>query len=360
MKKYLINLIPIILILSMISCGVKVNTTANKMDEELLQEYNLNKPATTGLSDSLQFSDFEETDGSNECIHNRCGNTYHYFRPYIIDYIGNEVFFEWVKNVEKLCVEQATPECSIPLSNIVQLIRDLNISREEMEMLARYTDLYYEDYNLDVIYSNDDKLIEQYYTTPSWEKEEFVAKVIASGFKVCLQEYVVFGEIGNLKSDPDFELWDSWIVEKYQKKHEMLLTNNKEKIYMGEAKIKGEFIDVYLGDFTGNSNSQWSIAELVRNFDIPKEKFINLYTWSRKYDEYKKFQYNIDLLYNDQRLDYMIEQGVDAAVIDSMYSTSDGIFRDDLIYEMTIKAIQQGEEITINDINIAVEADKSK
>jgi len=43
-----------------------------------------------------------------------------------------------------------------------------------------------------------------------------------------------------------------------------------------------------------------------------------------------------------------------------MYMASDGIFRDDLIYEKTVEAINSEKNISINDINKAIEADKKE
>ena len=56
----------------------------------------------------------------------------------------------------------------------------------------------------------------------------------------------------------------------------------------------------------------------------------------------------------------MIEQNIASVIIDSMYMTSDGIFRDDLIYEKTVEAINSEKNISIDDINKAIEADKKE
>ena len=251
----------------------------------------------------------EEYGGDSvECIHGGYDSDYHKFSS-LMAYVGYEEFNEWVKNIENICREQNNPDCLYYLSNFVQLIKDFNIPREKLEYLMKTTLLYYKDCNLDVIYSRDDKLIEQYYTTPYYEKEELMTKLAEYRVKWCLLDY------------------------------------------------SGENINFYAGD----GIRQFNIVSFVKDNNVSKEEFIRLITLGLyAYDEYKNFQYNTDLIYsNDPRLDYMIEQGIDAAVIDSMYLTNDGIFRDDLIYEKTVEAINSGRDISIYEINEIIKADKN-
>ena len=260
------------------------------------------------LSNSEQEHGGEEYD----CIHERNGNGgYHTFGSALMSYVGYEEFIEWANNIEMKCKEQNNADCLFYLSNGVQLIKDFNIPREDMEFLMKTTALYYKDYKLDVIYSGDDELIEKYYTTPWWEKDELMLKGAEYSIKYNLVDY---------SSD-----------------------ENRER-------------------YVGNGIIEFNIIEFVRDNNVPKDEFVKLTISALQgYDEYINVQYNVDLIYSsDPRLDYMIEQHIDSAIIDSMYMTSDGIFRDDLIYEKTVEAINSGKDISIDDINKAIKEDKEK
>jgi hypothetical protein len=114
-------------------------------------------------------------------------------------------------------------------------------------------------------------------------------------------------------------------------------------------------------NYAGNGIRLFSIVEFIRKYDVPKDEFIELlHSHLYKWDQYPEIEYNVDLIYsNDPRLEFMLNQNVDPAVIDRMYQTNDGIFRDDLIYGLAVEAINNGREARISEVNRAIEADRS-
>ena len=169
-------------------------------------------------------------------------------------------------------------------------------------------------------------ILKNYYNNPIDQKTELYNNKTIHDLKMAMLSFV-YGANGEYREKNKY-LFDEW------------------------AKTKDNFSEFNL--------TQWSIAEFIGYFDVPRE-YIELCLQNDNIIPDATIIFNIDMLYsNDQRINRMMEQNIDSLVIDSMYTTSDGIFRDNLIYEKTIEAINSGKDISIYDINKIVEADKKE
>ena len=96
---------------------------------------------------------------------------YHSIDLLFIRYIYPESFDKWIEEAGRLSAEYATEQCKHRYFTMDFFIKYFNIKREDFEKLYYNTYLYsvYE-YNLDVLYSGDKDLVEQYYSKISVER----------------------------------------------------------------------------------------------------------------------------------------------------------------------------------------------
>ena len=295
-----------------VSCGI-VESPAGTIEGQIISENDSLQNTIeeqAGLAPDSMFIAEEYVD-HHECVH--FYGEFHSFGV-LINHVGHEEFNEWLSDLNKICIEQHHSDCRFCCINIVQLIRDFNITREEMEHLMRTTRMYYQGHDLDVIFSDNDELIEKFYTTPPWEREKY----------------------------------------------------NELRLRWAELTMKSGLLDFAdesgtRRNYTGDNIRLFNIVEFVRRYDVPKDDFIELvYARLHHWGDFPEIQYNIDFIFSDDpRLDFMIAQGVDPAVIDRMYKTNDGIFRYALIYELTVAAINEGREITIAEVVRAIQIEQS-
>ncbi|MGN1408804.1 MAG: hypothetical protein ACI4XJ_01375 [Eubacteriales bacterium] len=110
---------------------------------------------------------------SSECTHI---TSYHLFIASLIDYVGIEEFEQWLdaQNHEE--------------KNIVNFVRYFNIPKEVFEEHYNYTTNYYtHDYDIDIIYSENEKAIEEYFRAGDASTERLANKDCLHGLKVRLR-----------------------------------------------------------------------------------------------------------------------------------------------------------------------------
>lgn len=144
--------------------------------------------------------------------------------------------------------------------------------------------------------------------------------------------------------------FDKWVQDKKDSMAQNANTQTPKSLTDKNIKINdSELVEIY--KFAGNRR-EWSIAELIKEFNIPRSTVENIINECNQNDNIT-YEYNLDLIYTeDARIDFMIENNIDAVVIDAMYSTSDGIFKDDIIYEMVVEKISSDEIVTTDDLVI--------
>lgn len=103
-----------------------------------------------------------EYGGIIECEHTI---SYHSISYTLIDYVGNEEFDKW------------TDSQNYESTNIVNFIRDFNIPKEVfIEYYNETINYYTHDYDIDLIYSDDDEAIEEYFRDKEASEERLAKK----------------------------------------------------------------------------------------------------------------------------------------------------------------------------------------
>jgi len=277
--------------LSLSSCGIVIETTQASKGETILssREFraNLEITAESAIERELGF-----------CVHEISPLIYsfHHFNGTLMEYVGRDNFHAWTETSGDYFDEKTG--CNSK-SNIIEFVKYFDITKDEMEkLIASDSNLYYlYDYNIDIIYSGDEKLIENYYNNPENRKAELYNKRAIFDLKSAMLGYV-YGPNGEYQ-DKTKHLFDEW-------------SDTKD-------------------GFSHFNLTQWSVVEFIEYFDVPRE-YVEAYLKGDNMINGADITFNVDMMYsNDQRIDWMIKQGVDAVVIDDMYSSRDGIFRDDLM-----------------------------
>lgn len=193
---------------------------------------------------------------------------------------------------------------------IIHTTTSFDIPKEVFQTLLSNSHIYYYyDYNIDVIYSNDEKRIDEYYSTGT----ERIGNIITKRFTDMIKGNIGFYIQENHKAE-----YDNWIKEK----------NNSDDWKFNEI----QFSDYKCGAVSSNtftaSNRQWSIAEVVEHFKIPREKMEEIR--KNAVNTTPACDINIDYIYNNPYSE--IINGISAAsdftakdpvLIDNSYITFD-------------------------------------
>ncbi len=124
----------------------------------LLSSIILTSCNTAPLKEKTESSPPLEAGGITECEHTP---DYHSIDSELIDYIGQEKFNEWYI----AAAGSIYTDIFFEDINIVRFIRDNEIPKEIFTSVYYDTSsYYYYDYDVDLIYSDDDKAIEDYFT----------------------------------------------------------------------------------------------------------------------------------------------------------------------------------------------------
>jgi len=201
-----------------------------------------------------------------------CNDSFHNFSGALIDYVGEKEFAAWLDQTAKDKKIYENTNCIYYYCNIVRFVRDFDIKREEFQaILDNIGVVYYRyDYNLDIIYSEDEKLIDQYYCSGKQRENKYLLNECLYGIKFDLWVYI---------RDNFADEFEQWVRE------------------MNDSKI-------YSNEFTGDMR-QWSIPEFIARFNVSREKveeIIDRYIVDREPTEIMTaIEFDIDLLYEDAR-----------------------------------------------------------
>ena len=239
------------------------STSVNVIESETVIN-NIEQP--TIIQEEVEYAD--ENQG---CVHNPPGEslTYHSFDYEFIKYVGESEFWKWYDNAFKISEEINSPDCRNFYVNIYNYIHDFNISKEEFEkILCDSNSYYYYDYNFDILYCDDEKIVDEYYRTEYDRISNLRMTRNELSLKSSLWQYVHtnFGEAAQ----------ENWILNKND---------------------YNEDISIFY---------QWSIPEIILEFNIPRkyveERIVNN-------PDNPMYSYDFDKIYSkDKSLNDMMEK----------------------------------------------------
>ncbi len=134
-------------------------------NQEIPEENKIESPAearyTGKITTLLPNIDGEEA----KCIHyNVFDDSFHKISGVLIDYVGASTFDSWLKSKKDGFIP-VMEGCSVE-TDILKFIKDFKIEKEIFEELYYNSIMYYTcDYNIDILYSGDESIINTYYTT---------------------------------------------------------------------------------------------------------------------------------------------------------------------------------------------------
>jgi hypothetical protein len=179
--------------------------------------------------------------GYHECRHQ---SSFHSFPWQLLDLIEMEAFYSWLADMRAMDDSISDPTCLTPHVNIVNFVRHFDISREDFQTILDNDPIYYVrhhfGHDLDVLFSGDDALIEQFYTTGHLRRHEVQQYEFMWMLKNSLFYYA--------ESNHPVQL-DNWIDSKNT-------ANNWQ-------------FSPYNTEFTA-SIRQWSIPDIIHTFNIPR------------------------------------------------------------------------------------------
>ncbi|MCR5263077.1 MAG: hypothetical protein K6D94_04330 [Clostridiales bacterium] len=185
-------------------------------------------PAQAARADETIPADPAVGGGENTCIHAGVFNdSFHTFDLSLIELVGGEQFDEWIsENTGKPSKWFTSDECRAGPINIYEFIKHFDIDRETFEKLYYHSDsLYSKDYNIDLLYGDDEQAVYEYYSHGG-NYAEMMYRRVDHSIKGRLIQYIG--------------------VERY---NEWMSAGNREN---------------YI---------EWSIAEMIYVFDIQRESF---------------------------------------------------------------------------------------
>lgn len=271
MKKFnlIICMLFCLLQILLISCNFKENLIVNDTDKVSNTNKDLENNTLQSLieKNDIEISNDNLTIGgdSNYCCHDvmidenfNYDNSYHSIPSELIFYIGENNFNQWIEKIKSYTLNEING-CN-DYCTIINFIRDFNIPYDIFNYYMESTSMYYHyDYNLNVIYSDDDKIIEQYYTSDRIDditKKRFI-NLIKSNIKSYLNENknTEFIEWINNKNNNK-----SWSYSDMTSKHQLINSG---------INIKGDIYELYSDTFSCD-NRQWSLIEAISYFNIPR------------------------------------------------------------------------------------------
>lgn len=224
--------------------------------------------------------------GATYCIHTVVHNgvdydhSYHSIDSTLINYVnyqfGDDAFDTWVKE-KRVEIVPAPNDNYKSCTNvtIVDLVEDFSIPREVFEALNdNYLAAGY-DYNLDAIYAGKD-VAEVYYTSD--RLQTVLEKEVLRFFKGKLVLYV---------NEQDHNTFNSWVESKKSTEWGFSEATKSHKEIAGFG---------YSDEFKGRQ-CQYSYAELIHTFNIPKEVVEDAFAAVSQNPAFKG-KLNIDALYS--------------------------------------------------------------
>ena len=181
MKKYMTILMLVALVFSMTSCGIQQSPVGsdNSLVANLPEDHELGEPTPGSSAESNGIDD------KKKLFHGEAFEVhlmdYHNFSGVFIDYVGRNNFEEWIKQTDVVNYDEdgypiLEDGCAVPKCTIYEFIKHFGISKEEFYDLWYYSRVYYLcDYDSDILFSDDEGLIEKYYRRNYGEREQMMA-----------------------------------------------------------------------------------------------------------------------------------------------------------------------------------------
>ena len=248
-KMFTAMLLSFTIAFTLISCG-QSGLEPEKLPSES-SDSQVNLPTVDDQQDNSETLPTRDPEQSGMCENKFCTVhciTYHSVPGILIDMIGEDAFYEWVTPLESVDTSGQVGDC--PASwNICDVIEHFQISREDLEELYFTSSwLYCSDiWDFDLLYGDDERAADQFYRNVD-ELREISAKREA-------------------------------------------LLYMKEDIYLDYQKEWEE----NFGTFS-LASLQVSMVEIVRTFDIPRER-LERYAEVNVVPDYTSYDYDFDLIY---------------------------------------------------------------
>ena len=152
--------ITILIFVLLFSCFVFVSCNTPSGDKDISLPIPTEKSTNHETTEEQISTSKGPMGGTNVCtVHSVM--SYHSYSQEMIDLVGEENFNEWINASEKSVPRDG---CAFPDSNVFQFINHFGIKREELEQVYYNTPCYYNRVlNLDVLYSGDSELVDEYY-----------------------------------------------------------------------------------------------------------------------------------------------------------------------------------------------------
>ena len=250
------------------------------LDEIILDEteetYMMSETKPVETENTQKHTESVSIGGHTPCVHSVMFNdleidfTYHSLGPFI-SYVGQDSFREWCSIAEpqkKAAFERG--EASCPYTTVVELVEYFDIPQEDFTLLILNAPEYI-DYNVDVIYAGTD-VAEEYYTRE--RTQDAAARQVLHCMKLELTQYVI---------DNKPEAYNAWVKEKNADGWfgSELFKNNLTKLTDINKNISN--ILTASTEFKGTNISQFSIAEMISAFNIPREVVDMAYLNNKKF-----------------------------------------------------------------------------
>lgn len=241
-------------------------------------------------------------------INMRCRHirSFHSIPGEISDLVEREALRNWRESVNINTSGTHNFDCPTWYRSIVEFVRYFDIQREDFQAVLDNTREYYVfGFNLDIIYSDDDELIDEYFST--------------GYLRILEAEEIWF--VRGLK-------WDLWSPLRFDYEHEFarwVATKNADDSWK---------FSPFNTEFTGDIR-QWSIPEFIQAFNISREHLEDIIALRNERDvDWHTFTVDLDAIFVPDRLEELIHEAglsngnlaIDPADIDRLIITSAEIF----------------------------------
>ncbi|GHV15115.1 hypothetical protein FACS1894219_11820 [Clostridia bacterium] len=298
MKKFLSICLGLIIVLSIASCSTPINIPDINTQESV--EPNNDIISAIGGANVPQKPKIDPADapvGGNitECIHTQTYNdSFHTITGLITDYIekkfGENAYEVWKAEAAEINQNTDNSDCQFSELSIYSLIKHFAIPREDFESLYTKTGDYYTiNYNVDVLYSGNDALVDAYYTQERNEEEMYYPA------KVDQIKWFLTTDFGSRDADNEYFEY----VETLCPNHIAWITENT-----------GATVRVI-------ARRYWSIPQYVQDFNVPREVIQQIADYAAINEE--NYTIDVDRIYSDDPvLAEALASGADIDIIDAM------------------------------------------
>ena len=295
MKKYIITVIVAIINLSIVSCGLQANPSETGNDHIASLPTDFIMGDTSAEINAL----YDETGGEwVDCnIHLE---DYHSISGTYSEYVGHEIFVEWWSEVRKLDYDGNGKAilydgCPYPRATVCEFIKHFSLSKEEFHDLWYYSSSYYTiDHEPDILFSGDAEIIEEYYS----------------------RDYDEYKQLMEIKQSEFYFLLDLFALY------------NDDPVY-GES-----FGKVYDLGF-----NRFSIAQLIYEVDLPREKVEGIYGHISNNPEMSSYDFDFETIYAEKEAIMEAMKSNTPEEINNLVRSVDGIPCSDL----SIQGLQEVE-----------------